>query len=653
MLRKRLCLRLSALCLLLILPVGISAKDYTLYSPDKRVLITVGITDDISFKVAMDGNPVIRQTKIAFQTDVSDSKQMKVKKLIRSSVNAELHPVVCQKSSVITDWYNQLRIDFSNDISLEWRAFDNGMAWRWLSNIKGDYKVMNEMAEFPFGEKDIVWYPGEKSFYSGNEPRFTKCTLDELGEKKLACLPVLFETNGVKVLITESNLLNYAGMWLESTEEGIMKAVFPEYAKEKEVRGDRDEFVLSRENYLARYSSPTDFPWRMIALAREDKELLTNTLVYQLAAPSEGDYTWVKPGKALWDWWSNSNIYKVDFEVGMNTETYKYMIDFAASKGLEYIILDEGWYDLSDIMKVSNGIDMDELAAYSKAKNVGLVLWCTWLRLNEKLDEALEQFSRWGIRGIKVDFMSRDDQEMVCFYTNVSKKAAEYKIMVDFHGCYKPTGLHRTYPNVVTFEGVYGQEQCKGDKDKAINPDHNLILPFNRMVAGPMDYTPGAMGNAHMNEWGPNWNEPMSIGTRCHQLAMYVVYESPLQMLSDSPTKYLAEPECMEFLSSVPTVWEQTLPQDSKVGEYISIVRQAKDGSWYIGCMTNSEARELSVKLDFLPEGNYQIKIWKDGTNARRNARDFSYETLSVTKHTVLPVRMISGGGYAAIISKL
>ena len=650
--RKKIYLRTSALLVLIMLSTGTFAKDYILHSPDHRVSVTIGISDSIGFNVIMDGKSIVKQAKIAFLTDMSADKRLKVRKVSRSSVNTVLHPVVSQKASMIADIYNQLRIDFSDRISLEWRAYDNGVSWRWLSNIKGEYKVTDEVAEFMFNKKDVVWYPGEKSFYSGNEPKFTKCTLENLGAKKLACLPVLFDINGVKVLITEANLLDYAGMWLESSIGGKLRAVFPHYPKEKEIKGDRDEYVHSRENFIAWYSSPTEFPWRVIALAREDKDLLNNTLVYQLATPAKDDFAWVKPGKALWDWWNNCNIYKVDFKAGMNTETYKYLIDFAASNGLEYVVLDEGWYDLSDIMKLSRDIDMDELSAYGRSKNVGLVLWCTWVRLDEKLDGALKQFSKWGIKAIKVDFMSRDDQEMVGFYTRVSREAAKYKLLVDFHGCYKPTGLYRTYPNVVTFEGVYGQEQCKGDRDKAINPDHNLILPFNRMVAGPMDYTPGAMENAHKQEWYPNWNEPMSIGTRCHQLAMYVVYESPLQMLSDSPTKYLAEPECMEFLRTVPTVWKQTIPLDCKVGEYVSIARQAFDGQWYIGCMTNSDSRELSIKLDFLPEGEYQIKIWKDGINATRNAKDFSIETIQVNKNTVLPVQMVSGGGYAAMIRK-
>lgn len=642
--------------LMLLLQHTLSAKSdvsYKLNSPDKKTTVNITFSDSLRYSLLVDGKMILNESPLSFTTDLPMNKKLKVVQTSRTSVNTSLVPVIKQKMAVIPDVYNQLRIDFSNQTSLEWRAYNNGVAWRWITRIPTNYKVVEETAAFSFNEKDTIWYPQENSFYSGNEPKFTKCSIEELGPDKLASLPVLFDVDGMKVLVTESNLLDYAGMWLMNGANGKVNATFPYYPKEKEKKGDRDEYVLSRENYIAQYTSPTDFPWRIIALARNDNDLLTNTLVYQLAQPSKGDFSWVEAGKAQWDWWNNSNIYKVNFKVGMNTETYKYFIDFAARNGLKYIVLDEGWYELSDIMRVAPAIDMEELVRYGKEKNVGLILWCTWLRLDEKLQDAMDQFGRWGIKAIKVDFMSRDDQEMVKYYTRVSQEAAKRHILVDFHGCYKPTGLYRTYPNVITYEGVYGLEQSKGDQSKAINPDHNVLLPFTRMVAGPMDYTPGAMGNAHKDEWQPNWNEPMSIGTRCHQLAMYVVYESPLQMLADSPTKYMAEPECMEFLSAVPTTWSQTIPACSKVGKYVSIARQSENGDWFLGAMTNSEARALTVKLDFLPDGDYEIKLWKDGVNAVRNAKDFSTEKKRVNKQTELSIEMVAGGGFAAIITKL
>lgn len=642
--------------LMLLMQHTLSAKSevsYKLNSPDKKTTVNITFSDSLRYSLLVDGKMILNESPLSFTTDLPMNKKLTVVRTSRTSVNTSLVPVVKQKMAVIPDVYNQLRIDFSNQTSLEWRAYNNGVAWRWTTHIPTNYKVIEETAGFSFHAKDTIWYPQENSFYSGNEQKFTKCSIEELGADKLASLPALFDANGIKVLITESNLLNYAGMWLMNGTNGKVRATFPYYPKEKEKKGDRDEYVLSRENYIAQYTSPTDFPWRIIALARNDNDLLTNTLVYQLAEPSQGDFSWVEAGKAQWDWWNNSNIYKVNFKVGMNTETYKYFIDFAARNGLKYIVLDEGWYELSDIMKVAPTIDMEELVRYGKEKNIGLILWCTWLRLDEKLQEAMDQFDRWGIKVIKVDFMSRDDQEMVQYYTRISQEAAKRHILVDFHGCYKPTGLYRTYPNVITYEGVYGLEQSKGDQSKAINPDHNVLLPFTRMVAGPMDYTPGAMGNAHKNEWQPNWNEPISIGTRCHQLAMYVVYESPLQMLADSPTKYMAEPECMEFLSAVPTTWNQTIPACSKIGKYVSIARQSENGDWFLGAMTNSEARTLTVKLDFLSDGNYEIKLWKDGVNAVRNAKDFSTEKKTVDKQTELSIEMVAGGGFAAIITKL
>jgi alpha-glucosidase len=601
----------------------------------------------------VDGREVVGASRVALATDRACESKTRVKRTSRSSADNMLYPVVRQKSASVEDRYNGLRIDLSDGTSIEWRAYDDGIAWRWLTSIEGDYTITGERADFALGGDTSIWYPAEKSFYSGCEPTYTLCTLDELGPGKLASLPVLFDSGGTKLLVTESNLLDYAGMWLESGREGTIGAVFPYYPKEKEKRGDRDEYVLSREDYIAKYSAPADFPWRVVAIAREDGELLSNTLVYRLADPSGGDFSWVRPGKAQWDWWNDSNIYKVDFEAGMNTRTYKYFIDFAAANGLGYVVIDEGWSQRDDIMKTNPDMDIPGLVRYAKGKGVDIVLWCTWLRLDEKMTEALDTFAGWGVGAIKVDFMSRDDQQMVGFYRRVSEEAARRRILVDFHGCYKPTGLYRTYPNVVTYEGVYGLEQSKGDATKSIGPDHNVVIPFTRMVAGPMDYTPGAMLNAHKEQWFPSYSEPASIGTRCHQLAMYVVYESPLQMLCDSPTKYEAEPECMEFLRAVPTVWDRTVPLDCRVGEYVAVARQAAGGEWFVGAMTGSGPRSLEIALDFLDEGaTYTVTIWQDGANANKNAKDFAVVKRTVDSSSRLKTDMVRGGGFAAIISK-
>jgi alpha-glucosidase len=464
-------------------------------------------------------------------------------------------------------------------------------------------------------------------------------------------LPALFDVQGYKLLLTESDLFNYAGMWLRGNGNGGVKGVFPYYPKRKEIQGDRNELVPEREDFIASLNGRQSLPWRVLMISREDADLLTNQLVYQLASPSEGDYSWVKPGKVQWDWWNANNIRGVDFRAGINNETYKYYIDFASTYGIEYVILDEGWSDTRDLMKESPDIDIAELSAYASDKGVGIILWTNWLALDgELLEPTLDQFAKWGIKGIKVDFMQRDDQEMVNYYIKVSEAAAQRKMLVDFHGAYKPTGLYRTYPNVVTYEGVLGLEQSKGSD--IVDPEHNETIPFIRMVAGPMDYTPGAMLNAQKDNWKPVWSKPMSMGTRVHQLAMFVVYESPLQMLADNPTHYYEEPEAMEFLKEVPTAWAETIPLQAQIGDYVLVARKAKNGDWYIGGMTDWLERELNFNLSFLDDGEYTMQVWKDGINADRNAQDFKMEMIDINKNSIVIADMAKGGGWTAIIRK-
>ena len=518
-------------------------------------------------------------------------------------------------------------------VDLIFRVYNDGIAFRYhLPKTKEEIVVLDEYTAFAFTPGIKRWTQkftvGYEGFYWPN----TDGVADNEGREW--SFPTLFQpSDSAFVLLTEANILrdNTGAYLTNAADSSIYKIKLS------------DERLICPSGWYS--------PWR-VAIIGTLADIVESTLVTDVSEPCKiQDTQWIKPGLVSWIYWAYNHGSK-DYQI------VKKYIDFAADFDLPYMLIDWEW----DAM--GNGGNLNDAMNYCKEKNVTPLIWynssTAWCdptplyRLNtpEVRDKEFEWLKEIGIQGVKIDFFGGDSIGTMNYYIDLLEDAARHKLLVDFHGCYKPTGLYRTYPNVVTFEGVYGQEQCKGDRDKAINPDHNLILPFNRMVAGPMDYTPGAMENAHKQEWYPNWNEPMSIGTRCHQLAMYVVYESPLQMLSDSPTKYLAEPECMEFLRTVPTVWKQTIPLDCKVGEYVSIARQAFDGQWYIGCMTNSDSRELSIKLDFLPEGEYQIKIWKDGINATRNAKDFSIETIQVNKNTVLPVQMVSGGGYAAMIRK-
>ena len=625
-------------------------KQYSISSPDKSIRVQVTIADSIYYELTRNGTTLVGKSAICFVTDQVVSRGWKVRAAVPGSYNGTLTPVVWQKSRTVEEHYNALHIDFSNKLSLEWKVFNNGIAWRWIGNGAGPYKVMDERADINLGVEAGSWYPQESEFFSHNERKYIRYKVGEIGDDKLASLPVLFEVNATKLLLTESGLFNYAGMWVKGDGQGRIRAVFPHYPKEKKIEGDRSERVVSREDHIAKVDGRQEFPWRILMVEAQDKDLLTNQLPYLLGRPAAAgvDFSWVKPGKVQWDWWHYNNVYNVPFRAGINNDTYKYYIDFAAKNNIEYVLLDEGWCDTRDLMRQSKGINVQELIRYAKGQHVGILLWTSWLVLDKQLDMALDSFGAWGAKGIKVDFMQRDDQDMVNYYEKVSKAAAKRQLMVDFHGAYKPTGWSRTYPNVMTSEGVLGNEISKFAG--SITPSHTLTIPFIRMAAGPMDFTPGGMRNVQKDAWASEPAEPMTLGTRCNQMAMYVLYESPLQMLCDIPTHYIEEKECMEFLKDVPAVWQQTVALEGKVSEWAAMARQATDGRWYLGAMTDWTARELTVSLDFLSEGEHEMRVWKDGVNADRNAKDYQLETVRVKKGDKVTMKMAPGGGYVAII---
>ncbi len=643
---KKLYLFLLLLCFSIIQKMD--AQEYYLYSPDSKLTLKISAADNVKYAVSVNGKNIIAPSIIGCTTNFLQNIPLKVIATKKGSVrNQTLYPQVRQKNSTITDNYNWQSLSFSDQKTLELRVYNNGVAWRWAIERRGEYKVLDEQFNVQFWPTDAVWYPLEEGFMSHNERTYKRWTVDStVGQ--LASLPVLVDCNDAKVLITEADLFDYAGLWLKGDKNGLLRGVFPRYPKEKKLVNDRDEKVVSREDYIAVQKDEHNLPWRVLMIAQKDADLLTNQLVYQLSRPATSDYSWVKTGKIAWDWWNFNNIYGVDFKAGVNTATYKHYIDFAAKHGLEYVVLDEGWSVTSDLLKVVPEIDMVELSNYAKQKKVDLILWCLSEPLDRQMEAALDQFAKWNIKGIKVDFMQRDDQQMVNFYERTAIAAAKRKMLVDFHGAYKPTGMERTYPNCLTREGVYGLENSKWDLEKKIGPEHNVTIPFIRQAAGPMDYTPGAMQNSIEKDWYPNWSSPASLGTRCHQLGMYVVYESPLQMLADSPTHYEKEPSCMEFLSKVPTEWDTTIILQAKVSDFVLTVRKAKNGDWYVGAMTDWTPRELDLDLSVLPKGNFTMHSWSDGINADRNAQDFKYKKETVNAATFMKLKLAAGGGFVA-----
>ncbi len=522
------------------------------------------------------------------------------------------------------------------------------MAYRFETRRPGDITVTAEEASFRFGSNHLFYFPEETSFISHQERLYSKLRLNEVSRGRFSGLPVMVEVpGGPRVVITEADLLDYPGMDITGgPEANSLVGLFPAYPTKVELRRDRNEHVLERADYIARTRGTRSFPWRVLVVAFRDADLLETDIVYRLASESaESDTSWIRPGKVAWDWWNANNIDGVPFRAGVNTETYKHYIDFAAEQGIEYVILDEGWYRLGNLLDVVPEMDMDALAAHARQRHVGLILWVVWKTLDEQMEAALDRFAQWGVKGIKVDFMQREDQWMVNFYERVAREAARRKLLVDFHGAYKPTGLYRTYPNVLTSEGVVGLEHSKWSSDAS--PENAVTFPFMRMLAGPVDYTPGAMINATKSDFRPVFNRPMSQGTRCHQLAMYVVFESPLQMLADTPSNYRREPDGLAWLRAVPTVWDETRVLAAEVGQFILVARRRGE-QWWVGALTNWTARDLEVDLSFLAAGEYRADTYRDGPNADRVGVDSTRETQVVSARDRLRVHLAPGGGWAA-----
>lgn len=644
------------LCFFLIsLSIQISAKDLTVKSPDNKIVATVSIGDNITYSVSLNGKQIIGPSVISLKIDEQVlGLEPSLKEVQNKSVNQNLAPVVRQKSSLIEDHYNEMTLQFKGNYSLVFRAYDDGVAYRWVTMIRDSVTVFAEEVNFNFPAYYKIWFPEEQSMFSHSERLYLHIPVSEIGDKRFCSMPALLDMPGnVKVAITEADLYDYPGMYLAGVKENPrqLHGIFPYYPSKEEMTTDRDVRVTERADYLARTSGTRVFPWRVMVITEEDKDLIASQMIYKLSRPSQmKDVSWIKPGKVAWDWWNDNNIYGVEFKSGINTETYKYYIDFASKYGIEYIILDEGWYKLGDLTSVNPDINMEELVNYGKEKNVGIILWVVWKTLYDQLDTAMIQFERWGIKGIKVDFMQRDDQWMVDYYWQIAEEAAKHQLLVDFHGSYKPAGLHRTWPNVLTREGVRGMEWSKWSD--GASPDNAVTIPFIRMVAGPLDYTPGAMINATKSEFKPVFDKPMSQGTRCQQLAMYVVFESPLQMLADCPTHYYEQPECMKFLGPVPTVWDQTVVLDAKVGEYVVVARRS-GGNWYLGAMTNWTPRDIEINLSFLGNKEFFSKMWKDGVNADRSAEDFAVQSEIASGTDNLQVHLAPGGGCAIIFRPL
>lgn len=651
--------RLAGLLFALLLCVGTAqAADHELRSPDGNIVIKVSTGATITWSVVYKSETILKPSVISIATNGEVFPGAKTKLLKQAATaNADtIFSVVPVKNSRISNTYKQLRLSFSGGIALTFRAFNNGVAYRFeLDKKEASVKVDQETVSFQVDPSNQAWWPDESNpeFISHYEALFSKKQLDTIPPQKYAYLP-LYQTTpaGTKVVISESDLYDYPNLFLTPKGGGNLEGVFPPAVLKSFVapRTDRREVLAEKAAYIAHTNGKRTLPWRLLMIAPDDAALLSNELVFQLASPVvAGDFSWIKPGKVAWDWYNANNLFGVNFESGINNDTYKYYIDFAARFGLDYVILDEGWSrTTTDVSAPRKGIDVPELARYGAGKGVGIILWSLWRPIDEKMDSVLDRFVEWGVKGIKVDFIQRADQYTVNWYERVAKACFDRKLLVDYHGAYKPVGLNRKYPNVINYEGVKGLENNKWAD--YITPEHNLTLPFTRMTAGPLDYTPGAMRNSVKKGFQVSFNEPMSRGTRAHQAAMYVMYEAPLQMLAETPSLYLLDTVFTRFIAGIPTTWNKTVPLAGKIGSYAAVARQHGD-KWYIGAMTDWEERTLEATLDFLPEGNYRIDILTDGINAAKYAVDYKIESKQVRKGDIIKMKMASGGGWVAVIS--
>ena len=627
---------------------SMSAEKYTIQSPDNRLSVTVNTGNITTYQVDFDGKRILDPSPISmtFDNSVAIGRNMKVKDVAKESSDKIIKPVIRQKSATVRDNFNSMKL-LSDGYNIEFRVYDDGLAYRFHTDFPDSLKVLNEEATFCFPADFDALFPEERTMLSAQQPVFKPMKLSEISTDKFCSTPILLKADDkVRVFISESDLESYPGMFLRKQGKHELAGKYAAVSLEDYRTDDRQIFPTKRADYIAKVKGTRNYPWRAMIVTDNDANLITNQLIYKLAPESKGDFSWVKPGKIAWDWYNALVLTGVDFKCGVNNDTYKYYIDFASRNNIEYVVLDDGWSEPWDVTKTVPEINIPELVAYGKKKNVDLILWVSWAPFREKIDEAFDKFNEWGVKGIKMDFMNRDDQEMVDFYYEVARKAADHKMLVDFHGAYKPTGWIHTFPNVLTSEGVAGLENHKWGS--FVTPKHNVTLPFTRMVAGPMDYTPGAMKNLHEKDHQINFNLPASVGTRCHQLGMYVVYESPLQMLADTPTAYEKEPECMQFLSQVPVEWDETKVISAAIGDHVIVARRNGD-TWYLGGMVGEKGGTFEIPLDFI-KGNKTMTSWEDGVNVDLNAEDFALRSKKVKAGDKISVSMYDGGGFAAII---
>ena len=654
---KKLCLAILSL-LLLIGNASFAAKEkkYVLSSPDGTLKVEISAGNELAYQVMHGNDTILSHSNIGLVLEngtivgktprITGERRRKIKDNIES-------PFYRFKEFVATG--NELDLKLKGGFGIIFRAYNEGVAYRFYTTQSSDIIIKEEQAEFNFKEDYTAYLP-----YTTNDKQPMAMAFQNVyditplskAQPKLAFLPVTVDCGSVKLTLLESDLEAYPGMFVQSQQGKYgLKGVFAPYpAKTDFYPWRKQEYVTETTDFISRSRGSRSYPWRVLAITEKDTDMPVNNLVYALASPNRiGDTSWIKTGKVAWDWWNDWNLKGVPFKAGINMDTYKYYIDFASRNGLEFIVLDEGWYDpkSGDMLTVIPELDLTELIAYGKSKGVEIVLWTVFNVLDSQLEAACKKYADMGIKGFKVDFLDRDDQTAVEMVYRIAEMTARYKLTLDLHGIYKPTGINRTYPHIINFESVFGMEEVKWTDIKNNMPLYDVTFPYIRMMAGPVDYTPGAMRNATKADWRAMYYTPASMGTRCHQLAAYIVHDSPFTMLCDAPTNYLNEQECVDFIASLPVEVDSTFIASGELGKYIVTVRK-KDVNWYIGGMTNWDERDVQLDFSFLPEGmSYTAVLFKDGVNANKQAEDYRKETIRIDKDSRLTLHLASGGGFA------
>ncbi|HWV33208.1 MAG TPA: glycoside hydrolase family 97 protein, partial [Dyadobacter sp.] len=626
-------------------------------SPNGTIRLIAQAGDQLRYSVYFKNQLIVSPSEIdmALSNGKKLSDGLSRSHFTERGVNETIVSPVPEKRTHIPDRYKELKITFPNAFAVVFRVYDDGVAYRIATSFPGNITVRSETAAFRFPANHPVYFPevapssGMDIYHTSFEEPYTIKPLEQIHSRNLLCSPILIAPkDSPKIGVTESDLEDYPGMFLSGNAEKALFGHFAPYPAQetetKELYSTR--YVSKRADFLAKTKGTRAFPWRVLIIAPEDKDLPGNDLVYRLASPSRvADVSWIKPGKATDEWIITSNIFNVPFKSGINTATYKYYVDFAKRFGFERIMMDAGWSDNNDLFKVNPDIDMDEIMAYAKSKGIGVSMWTLALTLDKQLEPALEQFSKWGVDFIMTDFINRDDQKAVQFYYKIAEACARHKIMLMFHGAFKPAGFNRTFPHAIAREAVLGSEYNMWSAKAT--PDHNVLLAFIRMLAGPLDYEPGMLNNATPKGFHAMPENVMSLTTRTQQLAMFVVYESPIQFFAGNPSQGLNEPSFMELLGSIPTVWDTTRILDARLGDYVVTARK-KGSEWYIGALNDSTARELVIPLGFLPEGRFQATICEDGANADRYPADYRISEAVLTSKRSLKLKLAPGGGFMA-----